>query len=59
MPLIQATFYMEIKPDDMPDDRGSIGHWLCNFMEDAIKNSESTDETFEKLDMSWEFAEGY
>jgi hypothetical protein len=49
---IKFTGYMDIASKDVPNDAGSIGHWLANLITEAVE-SESADELFDKLQMSW------
>lgn len=42
---------MIVKKADRPDDRGSLSHWLLNEMVDACNDEESTDATFDRLDL--------
>lgn len=55
--VVKFNGEMVVKAKDRPDDLGSLGHWLVNYMEDAIKSAESTDEVFDKLNMEFELEE--
>lgn len=47
--IVTFTGTFVIPKAERPDDRGSIAHWLLNFMEDTIKDSENTDEAFDRM----------